>query len=154
MTDPSVSPNSSELPMVIERPRISMWVWKPWYAKLWWSLTAIYWILGVGAFFIRPLADIYTSDIAYVLHVVFYPVFAFVLMSFGWAGAWLDALDLAAAHPEAENKLGWVRSYEPDGIHERWMRSYRDPHNIYSPLSGNMSVGSPNNPMHASYPNR
>jgi hypothetical protein len=107
MNDTSISPNSGELPMVIECPRIFTWVWKPWYAKLWWSLTAIYWSVGIGALFIRSLAELYTSDVAYVLHVVFNPAFAFVLMSFGWARACLDALDLAAAHPEAENKLGW-----------------------------------------------
>lgn len=134
MTDSSVTPTTEEPHIVIERPRISDWVWKPWYARLWWSLTAIYWSVGALGFVYRPILELYMTDVAYLLHVVFYPVFAFVLMAFGWARAWMDAMDLAEAHPEALNKLGWRRSHEPESFHERSRREFWDPSNPFSPL--------------------
>lgn len=113
--------------VVIARPRLADWVWKPWYARMWWSLTAIYWIVGAIGFLYRPILDLYLTDLAYYLHIVFYPVFAFVFMSVGWVMAWLDALDLAEAHPEAVNKLGWERSRKPRDFHGEMMRKFNDP---------------------------
>lgn len=107
MTDLPKDPHSDKRVPVVERPRIMDWVWKPWYARLWWSATALYWSIGALGFIYRPILDLYHTDFAYFLHIVFYPIFALVLMSVGWATAWMNAFDLAEAHPEAVNKLGW-----------------------------------------------
>lgn len=133
---------------VIERPRISCWVWQPWYAKLWWALIVVYWILGVGALWFRPLAKFYTSSLGSSLHIVLYPVSAFLILSIGWLKAWMDVLDYAEAHPEATNNLGWASSVEDDDPHSEVMRSLHDPNNMYSPLSGTMFIGNSENPLH------
>ena len=129
--NPAIS-EPDEPVMVIERPRISDWVWKPWYARFWWSVTAVYWGVGALGFLYRPILDLYLTDFAYYLHVVFYPVFAFVFMSVGWVIAWLNALDLAESHPEAVNKLGWERSNRSSDFHTEMMRR-NDPSDPDSP---------------------
>ena len=138
-------------PAVIERPRISQWVWRPWYAKLWWASIAAYWTVGVGALWFRPLTDFYTSSLGSFLHIAFFPLFAFLFLSIGWAKAWIDALDYAAAHPEVKSDLGWAWSAEPYDAHAEAVRSVRDSTNIYSPLSGTMFVGNSENPLRRSF---
>jgi hypothetical protein len=119
--------------LMTERPRLLNWVWRPRYAKLWWSLTAIYWSVGALGLVFRPILDLYMTDVAYILHVVFYPIFAFVLMAFGWIRAWINAL-LAEAHPESINKLGWAWNHERESFHERSRREFWDPTDPFSPL--------------------
>ncbi len=144
MTDISDAPETDESRASIERPDIVQWVWRPWYARLWWSLSAIYWIVGTGALFFQPLADFYTAPVAGSLHIAFFPVFAFVLFAFGWVRAWVDALDYVAAHPDEENTLGWAWSDE--GWPDRQNREYWDPTNFFSPFAGTMKLGHPLRP--------
>jgi hypothetical protein len=90
----------------VKRPQLSDWAWRPWYAKLWWSLIAAYWTGGAGAFLFHPVADFYTSRFAGYLGIALYPVFALAILSIGWVRAWVGALDYAAENPEIENTLG------------------------------------------------
>lgn len=134
----------------IERPQISHWIWQPWYAKLWWALASAYWTIGIGALWFSPLTEFYTSHVAGLLYIVFFPVFAFLILSIGWFRAWVYALNCAAAHPEAQSKLGW--SWSGDAYDERMRRwaDFHHPNNIYSPLSGTMFVGNSENPLRRS----
>ena len=133
MASTSISPQAEPSRPTIERPRLSDWVWRPWYAKLWWALSAVYWTAGVGAFVFQPLADFYASGLAGFLNIAFYPVFAFILLSIGWMIAWKDALDLVAEHPEIENTLGWQWAAERDDFHRVRTRRRNDPSNPTSP---------------------
>lgn len=123
MTDVRMLPETEHAMPTIERPRLSNWIWRPWYAKLWWSLIAVYWTGAVGALLFGLFRDLYGSSLAGYLNVAFYPVFALFILSVGWMIAWKDALDFVAEHPEIENPLGWHWSTEPyDFFRERSRR--------------------------------
>src|SRR3546814_20634647 len=40
-------------------PRLSQWLWRPWYAKLWWKTAAIFWVAFIleEAFVPRSLSN-------------------------------------------------------------------------------------------------
>lgn len=109
MTDDLTSPVTDQPMLTIERPRLSNWAWRPWYAKLWWSLIAVYWAGAIGALLFGTLREFYGSDLAGFLNIALYPVFALIILSIGWLIAWKGALEYAAEHPEIENRLGWER---------------------------------------------
>lgn len=133
MTDHPISPETEVSTPTIEKPHLSNWVWRPWYAKLWWSLIAVYWTGTAGALLFGTLRNFYGSDLAAFLNIALYPVFAFFILSIGWLIAWKDALDYVAAHPEIENTLGWEWSTEPHHFHEERMRRHSDPTDPISP---------------------
>jgi hypothetical protein len=135
MTDTPTPSESEYTRPTIERPRLANWVWRPWYAKLWWALCAVYWTGSVGAFLIEPLNHFYSSGLASFLNIALYPAFTFVVLSVGWVIAWKDALDYVAEHPEVENTLGWEwRPYDFYGEDERRRRQRNDPSNPASPF--------------------
>lgn len=135
MTDFPILPQTEQAKPTIERPRLSNWVWRPWYAKLWWSLIAVYWTGAVAALLFEPLADFYGSTLAGYLNVAFYPVFALFILSIGWMIAWKDALDYAAKHPEIESMLGWEwQPFDFQAEYERRRRHRNDPSNPASPF--------------------
>src|SRR3546814_2791775 len=44
------------------RPRASNYLWRPWYAKLWWAAIPIYWLPAGSPFGFDFLADFYRSE--------------------------------------------------------------------------------------------
>lgn len=134
MTDHPISSENDQAIAAIEKPRLSNWVWRPWCAKLWWSLIAVYWTGAVGALFLEPFREFYGSGLASLLNIALYPVFALVILSIGWMIAWKDALDYQAAHPEIENSLGWEWSTKPYHILDGRSHRMTDPTNPTSPI--------------------
>lgn len=71
-------------------PRASDWLWRPWYAKLWWISIAIFW---TGALVV-PWVDVpgipaeggYLDYVAMILH----PQVALPVLGFGFVRKWLD----------------------------------------------------------------
>jgi hypothetical protein len=128
MTDTSITSEADQAKPTIERPRLSNWAWRPWYAKLWWSLIAVYWTGAVGALLFEPLRNFYGSDLAGYLNIAFYPFFALLILSIGWMIAWKGALDYVATHPEIENTLGWAwQPFDFQAEYERRRRRLNDP---------------------------
>ncbi len=66
-------------------PRASDWLWRPWYAKLWWAAIPIYWIPAGSPFGFDYLAGFYSGGISVYLDIVFLPVTALVVLGFGYA---------------------------------------------------------------------
>jgi len=54
-----------------DQPKASDWLWRPWYAKLWWALTAIYWVCLEGSLLI-PLSEM--NDLVVILLMILVPV--------------------------------------------------------------------------------
>jgi hypothetical protein len=73
-------------------------------------------------------------DVAYVLHVVFYPAFAFSLMSFGWIRALVKVPDLAEANSDEVAEPGWTWNHERESFQEGSRREFWDPTNPFSPF--------------------
>ena len=73
------------------RPRVSDYLWRPWYAKLWWAAIPIYWLPAGSPFGFNFLADFYTSGVSIYLNLVFLPITALVVLGFGYARKWRES---------------------------------------------------------------
>ncbi|MFB0875652.1 MULTISPECIES: hypothetical protein [unclassified Sphingobium] len=73
----------------LERPRASRWLWRPWYAKLWWAGAALYWTGKIGSYWSAILDDLYTTALAGYLNVLFYPLTALMALSIGFIRVWM-----------------------------------------------------------------
>ena len=62
----------------------SAYLWKPWYAKLWWVGIPLYWAPAGGPTRVAWLADFYESGYAVVPNIMFLPVTALLILGFGY----------------------------------------------------------------------
>jgi hypothetical protein len=104
-----------------EPPHATEWLWRPWYAKLWWSAIVIYWGGRLLALFLPTLALLYENALAGVLNILFFPPTLLIVLGIGFVGAWMD-----------HYRWEWVAS--PDaGLHpRRSVGGYLDP--VVDPL--------------------
>jgi len=86
----SLDEESYELRVISPRPRASDWLWKPWYAKLWWAAIPIYWAPAGGPTRIASVADFYDSGYAIVPNLLFLPATALCILGFRYFGRMLD----------------------------------------------------------------
>ena len=70
------------------RPSASMWLWRPWYAKVWWVAIAIYWCGRVASYWNGAAAEFYSTSFAGILNIAFFPPAAMLILSIGFARAW------------------------------------------------------------------
>ena len=63
---------------------LSNWLWRPWYAKLWWAAIPVYW-LAMGEptrpEFLNAFAD---SGYAVVTNIIFIPITALAVLGVGF----------------------------------------------------------------------
>ena len=52
------------------------WLWKPWYAKLWWAAIPVYWAGAAASLKLPALAEFFTSALAGYLNMLFFPLTA------------------------------------------------------------------------------
>lgn len=112
---------------------VKSWVWRPWYAKLWWLGTVVYWAGMAVSFYVRPMKDFYSTALAGYLNVCFYPPVILMLLGLGFVRAKITGGD-------------WVITPGDPGAN-RFNRSvsgsldpYTDP---LDPRSGSLYIGSP-----------
>jgi len=132
------------------RPSASNWLWRPWYAKLWWFAIPIWWAGMGGASVIEPLSRFYDSAAAGFLNVLFFPMTALMVLGVGYAQSWL-----AAVRPQSG---GYPRfdaaSAAADELWEQHEGGIEDLHastDILDPRSGPLWIG---NPLSSQWPNR
>jgi hypothetical protein len=80
-TDEQVEPSADTAP---PRSRASAWLWRPWYAKTWWTCIAIYWLPAGGPTRIPAIADFYETAWAAIPNLLFLPITAIVVLGFGY----------------------------------------------------------------------
>jgi len=120
------------------QPRASDWLWRPWYAKLWWSAVPVYWIGAAASVKIDPLAAFYDTAFAGYCNMLFFPMTALLVLGVGFARAWIDV------------RPGGDRLARPSDSHLCSERQFGDPHwsvDHLSPWSGSNWIGSPLNPL-------
>lgn len=120
-----------------EHPRASYWLWRPWYAKLWWATILIYWS-GMAASLKVPLLDqFYTSALAGFLNIFFFPPLALMVLGLGFAREWFVWSDWEFVEPSQEQmfprrSVGGMRDPYADpldprsgALHRRHFRPHR-----------------------------
>jgi len=120
------------------QPRASDWLWRPWYAKLWWSAVPVYWIGAAASVKIEWLAAFYGTAFAGYCNMFFFPMTALLVLGVGFARAWIDALPSGEMPLSFESELPWW---------ERESRELGPSVDPRDPASGTLFVGNPLNPL-------
>ncbi|MGB3931858.1 MAG: hypothetical protein WBL20_23180 [Sphingobium sp.] len=135
-----------------EQPRLSAWLWRPWYAKLWWTAIPIWW-LGMAAATRVPFLDaFYGGALAGYLNVLFFPMTALMVLGVGYVRERLDSFvgQGDGVSLSDEDEAAFVAQRSRDEL-ERTMERWRAQSNPVDPRSGPLWIGSPmnpNNPAH------
>lgn len=125
--NPDSAPNENceaDVPNSAARPRAATWLWHPWYAKLWWAGIALYWS-GMAATFALPALDAYySSPLAGLLNILFFPLLALIILGLGFARAWFAWSDWEFVEPSHEQmfpkrSVGGMRDPASDPLDPR-----------------------------------
>jgi hypothetical protein len=81
--------------------RAGDWLWRPWYAKLWWVAIPIYWAPAGGPTRIAAISDFYESAYALVPNLVFLPLTAALILGFGYLRRLFDEGEQVDLYDEA-----------------------------------------------------
>jgi len=136
-----------------DQPKLSAWLWRPWYAKLWWAAIPVWW-LGMAAATRSPmLAAFYGGALAGYLNVLFFPMTALMVLGVGYVRKRLDGfvgqgdgMPLSDEEAEALRRRIWED-------HERAMEDFRARSNPQDPRSGPLWIGNTLNPHNPAYIN-
>lgn len=135
----------------VARPKLSAWLWRPWYAKLWWAAIPLWWMGMAASTRIDALEAFYRGGIAGYLNVLFFPMTALMVLGVGYGRERLDSfvgqgdgVPLSDEEGDAERQRVWEE-------HERMVersRVFADP---FDPRSGPLWIGNPSNPLNPDY---
>ncbi len=132
-------------------PKLSTWLWSPWYAKLWWMAIPIWWMGTAVSARVDALETFYRGALAGYLNVLFFPMTALMVLGVGYLRERFDnfvgqggGVPLFDEETEAERQRVWEE-------HERMVkrsRAFADPSD---PRSGPFWIGNPLNPLNPCY---
>lgn len=134
------------------RPQLSAWLWKPWYAKLWWATIPVWWIGMAVSVRVDPLESFYRGWTAGYLNVLFFPMTALMVLGVGYVRARLDSFvgqgdGVPLSDEEAQALAAKLQRDQLERMRER-ARAYANP---MDPRSGSLWVGSAMNPNNPAY---
>lgn len=128
-----------------QRMGAAAWLWRPWYAKVWWASIPAWWIGMAVSMQIAPLEAFYDSALAGFLNVLFFPMTALMVLGVGYVQHWLALFaptgDGAPLSAEAEATIAdlWEE-------HDRAFEDLNATTDIHDPRSGALYVGNPISP--------
>ena len=139
----SLSSPASEAAM--QQPKAADWLWRPWYAKLWWAAIPLYWGAAIASLKIPAMSPIFESAFAGYLNMLFFPFTTLLVLGFGFVHAWLDRP--LVGDPLSDEEFEELECMNTED--EEWERL--GPHwsvDIYDPRSGGLYIGNPNSLQH------
>lgn len=127
VVDSAVEPNDAVLEAEVcehQRPRASDWLWRPWFAKVWWTAIVVYWVGKVGSIYSPRLDEFYTGTLAGFLNIAFFPPLALMVLGLGFARAWFAWSDWELVEPTHEQmfpkrSIGGMRDPYADPLDAR-----------------------------------
>jgi hypothetical protein len=84
--------------------RAADWLWRPWYAKLWWAAIPVYWLGALASLRVEMLERFYETALAGYLNVLFYPPVALMMLGVGYAREWMGPIDWSAGPPSSMSR--------------------------------------------------
>lgn len=134
-------------------PKLSAWLWQPWYAKLWWTAIPVWWLGMAGAARADFLAAFYGGALAGVLNILFFPMTALMVLGVGYVRERLDNfVGQGDGTPLSDNEAGAAtkRIWEE---HDRALDDVAATTDIFDPRSGALWIGNSLNPNNPAYIN-
>ncbi|WCP12050.1 hypothetical protein sphantq_00447 [Sphingobium sp. AntQ-1] len=140
---------------VSDQPRLAAWIWRPWYAKLWWTSIPIWWLGMAVATRVSSLEALYGSALAGYLDILFFPMTALMVLGVGYVRERLDGFvqpgdGTPLSDEEEEEALYRRRALEE---HDRWAKRWRAGFDPADPRSGPLWIGNPLNPTNPGHIN-
>lgn len=134
------------------RPPLSAWLWKPWYAKLWWATIPVWWAGMAMSTQVDALASFYRGGLAGYLNVLFFPMTALMVLGVGYIRERLDSFvgqgdGTQLSGEDAEVLLERRRRDE----HYRFLDGIGKGTDMFDPRSGPLWIGNPLNPLNSGY---
>lgn len=120
-------------------PRARKWIWTPRYAKFWWSAIPCWWLGMAGSVYFDSLAQFYSSALAGVMNVFFFPPVVFMMLGIGFFREWVSSL-------LNDEEVNWSPAPHPDFIDDSCGRD-----NPMDPRSGPLWVGNNLDPHSPNY---
>ncbi|HEX7856808.1 MAG TPA: hypothetical protein VF503_24270 [Sphingobium sp.] len=118
-----------------DRPHAADWIWRPWYAKLYWFAAAFYWIAFLASWIWRLAPDIFGGVTGAYLGAALHPVTGLVVLGFGFVRAFFSA-----------GEWEWAELTHEEMFSQRSVGGLSDPYSDPAdPRSGMLWVGSPRN---------
>lgn len=135
-------------------PKLSAWLWSPWYAKLWWTAIPIWWVGIAMSTRVDALAVFYRGALAGYLNILFFPMTALMVLGIGYVRERLDSFvrpgdGLPLSDEDAE---AFLAQHNRDEL-ERMMEAGRARSNPMDPRSGPLWIGNPMNPTNPGHIN-
>lgn len=125
------------------------WLWRPWYAKLWWAAIPIWWSGMALSSKVDALAPFYDSATAGFLNILFFPMTALMVLGVGYARYWLAGFPKEGdGDPLSEDAAARVADLWEQ--HERGMEDLHATTDIHDPRSGGLYIGNPSSLQHPS----
>ncbi|WP_232333033.1 hypothetical protein [Novosphingobium aquimarinum] len=132
-------------------PKLSAWLWLPWYAKLWWAAIPVWWMGMAVSTRIDALETFYRGAPAGYLNILFFPMTALMVLGVGYARERLDGfVGSGNGTPLSDDEALAVteRVWED---HDRAMEDLAATTDIFDPRSGALWIGNPSNPLNPGY---
>jgi len=129
--DVTAEPDAQERSRVA--PRFSDWVWRPWYAKIWWLVTIGYWFGAFIAGWVPALRPVFQNDRFPIIFLILHPFFIFPVLGYGYARACLLRPESGdSALEDDDDIIECAARIERDRLsHTSWL----DPFNPVSPIN-------------------
>jgi hypothetical protein len=127
------------------RKHVSDWLWRPWYAKLWWAAIPAWWAGMAVSTKVTLLTAFYDSALAGFLNVLFSPLTALMVLGVGYVRHLL-------ARPSVAGVRGSLSDDASSNIADFWEehdRAFEDLNastDIHDPRSGALYIGNPISP--------
>lgn len=89
--DEIASEPGNEQMQVFPRLQVGDWIWRPWYAKLYWAAELFYWSLFLISWQLGMFREFFHSEAADYLGLILHPFTAAAILGFGFVRAFLTA---------------------------------------------------------------
>lgn len=140
---------------VSNQPKLSAWIWRPWYAKLWWTAIPIWWLGMAAATRVPAFEVLYGSALAGYLNILFFPMTALMVLGVGYVREQIDGFikpitGTPLSYEEAD-EAAFARTTDVWEEHDRAMKNLRAGSDVFDPRSGPLWIGNPLNPNNPAY---
>lgn len=132
-------------------PKVSEWIWRPWYAKVWWFAIPLWWAAMAVASTDEVFSAVFRNPIAAYLNVLFFPFAPILVLGAGFVPTWIDGWKITwrgNGLDDEEHRRILVEWDEQDRQFKKF-RSLTDP---LDPRSGALWINNPINPFNSQNP--
>ncbi|WP_257554556.1 hypothetical protein [Sphingobium sp. CFD-2] len=127
--------------------KLADWLWRPWFAKLWWIAIPAWWVGMAVSSVVAPLESFYDSALAGFLNVLFFPMTALMVLGLGFAQQWLARRPI---YGDGEGSPQFDINPDPfwSEIGTRKIGHPLPLVDMYDPRSGGLFIGNPESFQH------